>query len=326
MRDGPGPCLDAVERLLVAMSTPGAFYVLGAGASFGLVPTTAELRHIVKARYSSVGSFPASKAPRSEMYNRVVGGIREPRVDDGEDPFSHDNMAEMVLPTIRPQVLDMLVRMELVPPVERIVPSQYAAFNAAASGTIFSFNLDGLAEAYCGRRHIVLEPHGRVERELFESDAFAEMWMDLASLDLGVPDCTEKILLRPEPDRLLESEVYQDAIERIAAAKFVVFVGYSFSRYGPGRDDEASLYFLADQLRRRPKPVFVVDPFPDEVSAMLCDGTRRNLVTAVHAKWNVLSAAIDAGIHASGHFSIHGRSAEAERIVAIYRSLIDDAD
>ncbi len=260
------------------------------------------------------------------MYDRVIGGIRDPRVDDGENPLSHDNMAEMFLPTIRPQVLDMLVRMELVPPLERIVPSQYAALNAAASGTIFSFNLDGLAEAYCGRRHLVLEPHGRVERELFESETFAEIWMDLASLDLGVPDWTEKILLRPEPDRLLESEVYQDAIGRIAAAKFLVFVGYSFSRYGSGRDDEASLYFLTDQLRRRPKPVFVVDPFPDEVSAMLCDATRRNVVTAVTAKWDVLSAAIEAGIHANGHSRTHLRSAHAEQIMGIYRSLISDAE
>ena len=146
------------------------------------------------------------------------------------------------------------------------------------------------------------------------------------SFDLGVPDWTEKILLRPEPNRLLESEVYQEAIERIAASKYLVFVGYSFSRYGSGRDDEASLYFFADQLRRRPKSVFVVDPFPDEVSAMLCEGARRNLVTAVHAKWDVLSAAIAAGVHANGYSTIHRRSACAEQIVGIYRSLVGDAE
>src|SRR3954466_3636119 len=81
MRDARGPSQEAVERLLVAMSTPGTFYVLGAGASFGLVPTTAELRRIVKSRYSSVGSFPASKALRSEMYDRVIGDTRDIRVD-----------------------------------------------------------------------------------------------------------------------------------------------------------------------------------------------------------------------------------------------------
>lgn len=93
----PTPSVVAAGRLLTAMTTPGTLYVLGAGASYGLVPTTAQRRRAVKASYASVGSFPVTRAERYDMYDRVIGQIAEVHADAGEDPYSHDNLAEAFL-------------------------------------------------------------------------------------------------------------------------------------------------------------------------------------------------------------------------------------
>jgi len=304
------------------MATPKTFYVLGAGASFGLVPTTAQLRTRVKSRYWALGSFPASHGLRTEMFQRVIGSIRDAvDVDHGEDPYSPSNLAEAFLSTIQPEVLDTIVRLELAVPIARVAPPQYDVFNASQRGTIFSFNLDGLARAYCSRRHVVLEPHGRIERELLRSPWFLENWEDLASVDLGVPNLVPKVLLRPEPHRLIESEVYRAAMQLFEDAPRVVFVGYSFSRFQSGRDDDASLYFFGELLRRHPKPVLIVDPAPDEVADLLSHAARRDLAIPLAAKWDLLSAAILIAVLESGYARIHHRSAKTYEVLRRYHAL-----
>ena len=70
-----------LRRLLWGMSQPRTFYVLGAGASYGLIPVTKDLRRSIETEYHSPGVYQVTRAPPSPLFERLIGEI-SPNEDD----------------------------------------------------------------------------------------------------------------------------------------------------------------------------------------------------------------------------------------------------
>jgi hypothetical protein len=265
------------------MSQPRTFYVLGAGASFGLVPMTPQLRSFVESEYDEIGIYPASPIPRSPLFDRVVGEVRvDPR-----------DFRRLLLRNIAPGTLDLLVQRGLWRPVHGIVPPQYAVFDVVGRpSTIFSFNVDGLALAYCGGKHCVLEPHGTIDRLRPESPKYEEMLEATAAYDLVLPHITPKLLPAPEPSRITEGPAYKLAWDLFTQSPALLLIGYAFGRYQDTCDDTESFEYFIDLLRTRPRPTLILSPNPEELVDVLQQRLCSRRVYGLVIRWEVLSGVV----------------------------------
>ena len=195
-----------LRRLLYAMSLPRTFYVLGAGASYGLIPTTQQMRAVIQKEYDAFGIYPAERSTRSALHDRMIGRPRR-------EPTGFDEMlSEIVLRNIPPGALEFYVQRALWLPAEAIVPPNYAVFDVVGSpATLFSFNIDGLAFRFCRHNHTVLEPHGRIDRVWFENDKY-EFWREATTaFDVTLPHIIPKLLPSPEPPDITQKLAYEEA-------------------------------------------------------------------------------------------------------------------
>ena len=252
------------------------FFVLGAGASAGLVPTTAQMRNRVKIRYIGKYGYPVGPWDRTALHDRIIG----------DRLLSMDDYWFRSIPI---GALEFLVHHELDAGYIATAPKQYAVFDRLPSGTIFTFNLDGLAPRWI-KRHKVLEPHGRVDTYWLRPADY-EFWMEAASMwDLRPPSITPKLLPSPEPHSILKSAPYVDAEALIAGASAIIFIGYSFGSFRGKLDDEASWHYFIEQLRRHPKPVYVLSPHPEEIADRIAQDISSLHVFGVPVYWQCLAS------------------------------------
>jgi hypothetical protein len=268
-----------LRRLLWTMSQARTFYVIGSGASFGLVPMTPQLRSFVATEYDRIGIYPAVPTARSALFHRVIGC---PTVETS------------LLPNIAPGTLDILVQSGLLwKPANRIVPPQYAVFDVVGRpSTIFSFNLDGLASAYCNGRHKVLEPHGTIDRIWLDAPDYRELLYGTAAYGLQLPHITPKLLPAPEPTRITQGVAYQRAPKLFVQAPALVLVGYSFGRWQDTFDDAESFEYFVDLLRWRPRPTLILSPSPAELADLLQQRLSRRDVYPLAVHWEIFSSAL----------------------------------
>jgi hypothetical protein len=261
------------------MSQGRTFYLLGSGASFGLVPLTPQLRSFVATEYDQIGFYPAVPAPRSALLDRILG---------------RPTVGTSLLRNIAPGTLDVLVQRGLsCKQADGIVPPQYAVFDVVGRpSTIFSFNLDGLASAYCSGGHTVLEPHGTIDHLWLDAPDYAEMLYDTAAYDLILPHITPKLLPSPEPTRITEGLAYRRALMLFAQSPALVLVGYSFGRWQDAFDDAESFEYFVDLLRWRPRPVLILSPSPEELADLLQQRLSRRSVYPLAVRWEIFSSVI----------------------------------
>lgn len=268
---------------LWAMCQPKTFYVLGAGASVGLVPLTPELRSHVARRFDEIGIYPTSPAAHSPLFERVIGAV----CVDGR------GFRSLLLRNIAPGTLDLLVQRGLWRPVDGIVPPQYAVFDAVGRpATIFSFNLDDLASAYCSNMHHVLEPHGSIDRHWLEASNYEELLEATSEYDLVLPHITRKHLPGPEPSGITEQTVYARARGLFRQSSALLLVGYSFGKWQGIFDDAESFEYFVDLLLTYPRPVIVLSPYPEELVDVLQQRLRCRRVYGLPIRWEVLSGVI----------------------------------
>jgi hypothetical protein len=262
------------------MSQPRTFYVVGAGASYGLVPMTPQLRKFVEREYDNIGIYPVSSVPRSPLFDRIIGDVR----------FDRDSVRKLLLYHIAPGTLDLLVQCGLWRSLVGAVPPQYGVFDVVGKpSTIFSFNLDGLASAYRGRSHQVLEPHGSIDRLWLESPYYGEWLHATSAYDLILPYLTPKLLPSPEPSAITETAPYVFGRHLFRMCRAIVLIGYSFGRREGGFDDAESFEYFVDLLRTHQRPALVVAPSPDELVDLLQQRVHSRSVYAVPVPWEVLS-------------------------------------
>jgi hypothetical protein len=269
---------EVLQLLLEVMQQPKSVYVLGAGASAGLVPFTSDLRTAVGKAFAGLGEYPAERAVPSELFNRVVGGYKANCWDRTEAALQHITVG----------ALELLVQKQLANPICRIVPAQYRLLRSVAAPSLFfSFNLDGLARAYLGDTHLVLEPHGSVDREWTESRNYNQLleWV----LDVELPHLRPKLLPGPEPNSISSTRPYVGARRWLRQARGVVLIGYSFGKGSRGRDDSESFEYMVEHLTACCGPVLVVAPDPFELAAAVEERVRAKRVLPVPLYWNVFS-------------------------------------
>jgi len=302
-----------LQGLLWAMSQPRTFYVLGSGASYGLVPVTQQMRRFIEDEYHSIGAYPISPAPYSALFERVVGHISEDENDLRTILLNH-----MPLGT-----LDFLSQRALWTLIQEAVPPQYAVFSVLGSpSTILNFNLDGLARAYCRHRHFILEVHGSIDRPWFEHVDYRELLEATVMYDVAIPHLTPKLLPSPEPVGITEALKYDIARRLFPLAPAVVIVGYSFGRRHDTFDDARSFEWLINLLQAHPRAIFVVSPTPDEVVQALRDRLSSYNVFGLSLRWEVFSATVMAASHPIGGLRSRWCDQQLDEFVSNYeRSL-----
>lgn len=295
-----------IDALLACMSRRRNFYILGAGTSYGLVPTTRLLRDGVARMYRGIGVFPDENQSKTPLFQRVIA------------PYKRYDFEESLLGTLSYQMLQALAQKLLYVPSVKPIPSQYAVFEVVPSpATIFNFNLDGLASVYLKNRHIVLTPHGTIDRDLVSNPIYKELLKDIA-WGIEIPLSNPDVFIEPEPQSITNSLPYQHAMKLFPTSSAVILIGYSFARFHYSRDDFESFEFFSDLLRRYPKPTFIVDPFPDEVSELLSERTKSRSILPIPAKWEPLASAIHASVRKSGCHQIFCGKLCINRVLEMY--------
>jgi len=275
-----------LQRFLLTLLRPGTFYILGAGASAGIVPFTAATLTFVRQRYAGIGIYPATDSTPSPLWDRVVLEPMLRRWKRGEGCPD-----DLLLKTIPQSTLELLAQLAWSPPLGSTAPPQYSLLQRIASPAVFfTFNLDGLARSYLHAQHLVLEPHGTGDRCLTESPEFEE-FLEL-SLDIRFPFVTPKHLPGPEPAQITNSVPYVRARTYLRNAPAVVIIGYSFGRFRGKMDDSESFEYLLDGLARQHSPVFVLDPDAESIASAIEERLRCHRVTPLAVKWDVLSTAL----------------------------------
>ena len=163
-------------------------------------------------------------------------------------------------------------------------PDNYRVFGLFRPTTILNYNLDGLAERWCGARHQVVSMHGVIPAWWGAAEASgalkAAQDYDLASL--------------PAPEILLEPERLEHLppLPRFDVFDVVVIVGYTFARYGDSLDDALSLNLLCAKLLATPRPVVILDPYPSRTAEMVAELAKNRHVYEAPLYWNVLAGAM----------------------------------
>ena len=169
----------------------------------------------------------------------------------------------------------------------------YGIFQLFRPSLIANYNHDGLAHHFCGRIHVVLDMHGTIEPG-YGSQAVAKLISDLRITDL--PDTTDSILMGV-PESFFDPHPAQRRFRRQLTRverffpDFIAIIGYSFAQNETGYDDIVSRTSFLETHRDFAGNIYVIQPSPDALSAMIADGTRSRNVFPIRAYWNVLAHA-----------------------------------
>lgn len=272
--------VESLKLILWAMLQPGTVYILGAGASYGLIPFTPGLRRIMAAEFHVPGIYSVGRPIPTNLYRRVMAGAGKAR-DMSEALFRR---------TITEPALGFLVQRALWRPMGKDVPANYRVFElVGAPSVLLNFNLDGMANSYCGNRHIVFEPHGRIDAERFASRIYGDLLDATMAYDLALPDIRYKLLPGPEPSCITRRFAYRALPRWFENAPSVLIVGYSFGKQENGFDDSESLEFFVELLRRTGKHAFVLSPSPEELTEILQQRVSLFSVTGISVRWELFA-------------------------------------
>ena len=211
----------SLALLIDALGTPGASYVLGAGASAPHVPTMAQLPEKLAAYASRLTSFPASKLPDSPL-RRLIG----PMIERAANATTIEawKPAGMTPATIAVALEDTIAAAHWQP-----LP-QYAVFRfIPLSATVISFNWDGLAGARCQQR-VVLHPHGILLPRLSSPTAlddlldFSQLYDGTDARDWLLPE----LVMPGEEESTSLASMREKVFDTWRRATAAIVIGYSF--------------------------------------------------------------------------------------------------
>lgn len=182
---------------------------------------------------------------------------------------------------------------------EPVVPANYQLFYyVPPPAVLFDFNSDALLPYYCEPPHLVLNPHGVIDRRILEHPDFEQWLRDAATFGLPLPTSTWQWLPGPEPTIITRRPEYKIA-ERYLTVRgdYLLLIGYSFGRQRTGAiDDAESFEFLRELLRRFSRCLVVVDPNPEPVASLFEDALHRRIYTC-KLYWNLFAEATCAAMN-----------------------------
>jgi hypothetical protein len=271
-----------IELLFEALKMRYSFYVLGAGASAGIIPLTNEIGDKIICDFINRGSYSIDFRAYDKTYKRIIG----------EDRKYDDLLIEEIVGKMPLAFLQTATVTYLTPLALRETPSQYTIFSFARSpSTFFSMNVDGLARRFC-IGHIVLEPHGRIPISLVRREDWQLIMDGIVDYNIDFPKFHGVLLPQPEPRNITSRVAYDRAIKLFPLAHYLVIIGYSFGKFKNSIDDYETFEFFRDLLKYHPKPVIIIDPQPEKIVGLVQESINRKDVYSIPAYWNALTRAV----------------------------------
>lgn len=295
---------DTLSLLFEAFEKPCSFYVLGAGASAGIVPTTPELKQGILERYHSFGLFLAEPCLPDDVFYRVIGDPDKPSTSFTTSRIDDELIARCLVKRLPPSAVHAMVIKYLTPIPEKIIENAHAYeifLFIKKPSTIFCMNVDGLTRRYCNG-HNVLELHGSVPANFTLHPVWDEIINDSLEFRIRPPQIPGLILPQPEPSNITSLPKYDEAVYRLRTAEFVVFIGYSFAFFDKTQsfDDLETFEFFRYELRKYyRKKVLILDPNPEFIGNAIEEAARVK-VQQLPFYWNHLCQAIKEEIFSHG--------------------------
>ena len=294
-------------------STHATLYVLGAGASLPAIPNRLGERilHEIRALGILDGNAHIPSALKEALLPYDI------KFDLHVFRSGEISLNEYVTHTPNEVIEALLARLVTVPAVGR--PPQYAVFDRFAPSVLFNFNNDNLVEGI-DRRHILLRPHGEIPASFVHSSAVRDALNHLA-IPTSFPDWLDYHRPLPEPGHITSKWPYRMLLDRFTALHAAVIIGYSFGEQIAGTiHDGESFEMLTDLLRWRPRPILVIDPYPERVADRIASAVHRN-VSQLRCRWNILAEFILSGGYRLACQASHIKGAQA--ITSMYRHFED---
>jgi hypothetical protein len=272
------------EPILEALETRYSFFLLGAGASAGIVPFTRDFRHTIEKDFLNHGGFSANTISRDQVGNRILGDFKT-------EPSS---IKDEIMNRVPQEYIRAKTIQEMVPKKIEKHSHNYRIFNCSTTNPLILFNMntDGVAKRIC-KGHCILEPHGFIPYQLVNSDFYNQHLSDLLFYPwLRTFIIPELLLPQSEPKGITNRTEYLKAERWFQYATCFVIIGYSFGKYKDSIDDLETFEFFRYLLRKHPKPVIIIDPNPKWVAAIIQDSTLLREVITIPVLWNHLSSAL----------------------------------
>jgi hypothetical protein len=288
--------MPSFESLLRQFQAERGLFIIGAGASAGTVKLGPEFLQTPGIDYvTSAGSYPVeipSHAPLSAKIIRSAGSVPLSQVFPGRifRPGSEDFPFRELLSRMPDGFARLYLKHELARTrFDGRALDAYRVFRQFQPSTILNYNLDGLMTDHCGDIHEVFDPHGTVEPG-YGSPSGAALVASVREYDFDVaPDA----FVMSVPESLTDDRLAaQLTLATRASPNFIAIIGYSFAGAEPVYDDFVSLEFFKSRFHRFPGNVYVMSPYPAELSDVIAHGIDSPRVYPIPARWNVLSHAM----------------------------------
>jgi len=275
--------------MLDALAKSRSCAMLGAGASWPIVPIVHELRPLVAKRGLATGAFPAVRIPRDAVGATV---LPRPRMAD-RIWTERDDLEEELLHRLTPGAVQAIAVSFLAPRPYQWAPPQYEVFNHSRYRmAIINYNTDGLADRHLPS-HLIVNVHGtgliQAELEALDWEHCIDSFQEFDGPPIVIPNL---FLPQPEPETLKSSLAYRKVRRMLRGADRLAIVGYSFG----DNDDRVGKEAVISALGNRPLPVVVVQPNAYELAGALAEEARHSAVHPLSVYWESFSSAVIASV------------------------------
>jgi hypothetical protein len=311
----------ALDQLLRMLEEPNALYILGAGASYPLVPMAAKLGEIVLDQTLALGHYSTTPVPLDPIADRIVGQAKRRLhwVNAREDGWLlRTELAERISPgAVQASAVALLH------PGRPDRCAQYEVFQVSTyPATFMNFNNDGLADTFCPK-HVVLNMHGTSLNPKQRQNLNWAQWIDILQMfpAISAPNVSGLLLPQVEPDGIINTAPYVEASQRILRAKRIALIGYSFG----GMDDRVAYRLLTRAVARTQAPIVVIGPDVHDLVMRLREDVPRVPVMELVARWYELAEAIIASSTRRFHKSCDTDRLCGRCVTYAYEAILDQS-
>jgi len=311
----------ALDQLLRMFEEPNALYILGAGASYPLVPMAVKLGELVLDQMLVLGHYSTTPVPLDPATDRLVAQAKQRlhRVNPRDDGW-------LLRAELAERISSGAVQASTVALLHPGKPdrcAQYEVFQLSTyPATFMNFNNDGLADAFC-TKHVVLNMHGTSLNPQLRQDLGWGQLIDTLQMfpALSAPNVPGLLLPQVEPEGIINTAPYVEARRRILHAKRIALIGYSFG----GMDDRVAYRLLTRAVARTQAPIIVIGPDVRDLVMRLREDVPRVPVMGLVARWYELAEAIIASSTRRFHKSCDTGRLCGRCVTYAYEAILDQS-
>lgn len=310
--------LAPLQLLLDCLELPESCAVLGAGASYPMVPLMRQLATTISDLVLGSGIFPAEPLRIDPVATGILG-MRGPR---WISPWDTTELIreELLQEHVSSGAIRAATVAALSPAPFIRIPPQYAVFGCARYRMgVINYNNDGLTSRYC-RPHVVVDVHGTTPAAM---DGAREDWVELVEIYQEFPSLPLSPIPglhfpTPETLEMASWPAYAQIDRLLARAGRLAIIGYSF-----GEDyDWVSRRMVINTLQQD-VPAVIVNPNAIEIAERLRDDAGRREVAGLPMRWDMLACAILATRSKSGGRACNHRRLCARCVDYTYHDFVD---